>query len=382
MPTSKGDVLYFSNVEWNLFQRPQSLSLEFARRGYRVFYFEPMLSLGNIVHHVITGKSLKLPLLTRNNVFLLRPLLSLSTFRFGVTQNIDKKIFSLWFENVQKKYEIRKNALVMINLPYWWRNIFDREMFPESKIVYDCIDDTHVHSRTGKMHDRMDMSERILVSEADVCFATADELYRKMKRSTSRAYLLPNALSPEHFLSKSNQTPGNLATLPRPLIGFVGALYDHIDFKVFEIIANTLKEGTVVLVGFTNRKGDLVRLLANHRNIYYAGAKPFNEVPAYIKAFDVSLNPFKINTIGNSVNPLKLYEYSIFGQPIVSARTKEMEKYADTVYLYSSRDEIEGVLQQALVEPADDPKRERRIRFAMANSWQARVDRIEQVMGA
>ena len=40
VPPQPYDVLVFPIVSWDyLFQRPQHLSLEFARRGHRVFYF-------------------------------------------------------------------------------------------------------------------------------------------------------------------------------------------------------------------------------------------------------------------------------------------------------------------------------------------------------
>lgn len=377
----KRDLLYFSNVEWRLFQRPQSLSVEFAKRGYRVFYIEPMLSLGNIAHHLLTRKSLILPNIPHDNVILLRPRLSCSTFRFGATQRIDKSLFKIWFSNIRTRYAIRSDATVMLNLPYWWRHIIDRGLFPENSIIYDCIDDTRVHSRNKKMLDGMDQAEQVLASEADVCFASANELFKKMKSANPRTYLLPNAVSLEHFISKSAFAPAELASLPRPLVGFVGSLYDHIDFRVFEKIAEILKEGTVVLVGMTNRKDELRRMLTQHKNIYYAGAKRFDEVPAYMKAFDVCLSPFNIDAIGNSVNPLKLYEYSIFGMPIICSRTKEMENFADLVYLYSSYEEIEPALTQALNERTDDAKKHLRVQFARLNSWQARVDQIEQVLG-
>jgi glycosyltransferase involved in cell wall biosynthesis len=228
---------------------------------------------------------------------------------------------------------------------------------------------------------QMEKAEHVLASEADVCFASASELYKKLKAMNTRTYILPNALNPEHFLANSAFVPADLAALPKPLVGFVGSLYDHIDFRVFEKIAEILKEGTVVLVGFTNRKDDLRRMLARHKNMYYAGAKSFDEVPAYMKAFDVCLSPFNIDAIGNSVNPLKMYEYSIFGKPIISARTKEMENFTDLVYLYSMYEEIEQALKQALNEHTNDARKQRRIQFAQHNSWQARVDQIEQVLG-
>jgi glycosyltransferase involved in cell wall biosynthesis len=202
-----------------------------------------------------------------------------------------------------------------------------------------------------------------------------------MKLANSRTFMLPNAVSPEHFLAKSSDVPADLAGLPAPLVGFVGSLYDHIDFEVFAKLAEILTNGTIVLVGMTNRKNDLNRLLARHRNIYYAGEKNFDEVPAYMKAFDVCLSPFKIDTIGNSVNPLKLYEYSMFGMPIICAKTKEMESYSDLVYLYSTYDELETALALALNERSDDTRKQLRTQFALQNSWRARVDDIEQALG-
>jgi hypothetical protein len=57
-PGHKFDILYFANMVWNHFQRPHSLLVEFAKRGHRAFYVEPMLSLGSVVNNAHSTQQL------------------------------------------------------------------------------------------------------------------------------------------------------------------------------------------------------------------------------------------------------------------------------------------------------------------------------------
>jgi glycosyltransferase involved in cell wall biosynthesis len=66
--------------------------------------------------------------------------------------------------------------------------------------------------------------------------------------------------------------------------------------------------------------------------------------------------------------PLKLFDYFACGMPVVSTRIVFLQEYEDLVYLGSTADELADAISQALTEPADSPKRGRRIAVAREHS--------------
>lgn len=376
MQQHKHDLIFFSGFEWNPFsQRGQSLASEFARRGHRVFFIEPMLSIGRIVHSFAKMNSLALPNTGLKNIFLLRPYLSFSTFRGSRTRFVDRLFFNLWFSGLRKKYDISDDAIVYINMPYWWNNIIDKKLFPHNKLIYDCIDDCKVYSRNNRILEIMEVSEDKLIKQADIVLATAKALYEKLKSVKSSTYLVTNGVDIDRF-AKDKKIPEELRSLKRPIFGFVGALYYWIDFGAFEKLAENFTAGSIVLIG-PKKSEELERMIDKYENIYYLGPKPYAEIPDYIDSFDVCLNPFKVDKIGDSVNPLKLYDYLSLGKPILSSGTKEMKNFAEYIYIYNDYDELITSAFLAINE-ANPILKEKRMSFAFQNSWAKKVDEIEK----
>lgn len=374
------DLIIFSGEDWTIFsQRAQSLALDFARRDVRVFFIEPMLSLGKIATFTLHRKSLALPVVSVENVHLLRPYLCMSTFRSGTTKWLDRYMFKKWFMLIKQKYQISTDAVVYINMPYWWGNIVDRIEFRNNKVIYDCIDDCRVYCRKQHLLARMESSEIKLAQEANIILATAVPLYKKMNKLNSVVELLSNGVDLGRFIKSKYTKPYDVEALHGPIIGFVGALYHWIDFNAIKHIAARFKDVSVVLIGPTN--SDIpAELSYNYSNIHYLGPKPYDDIPDYINAFDVCLNPFKMDLIGHNVNPLKLYEYLSLGKPVVSSRTTEMENFKEYVYLYESYEDLESSIVTALAEISNNVKTVQRKNFANGNSWSTKVDRICELL--
>jgi glycosyltransferase involved in cell wall biosynthesis len=226
----------------------------------------------------------------------------------------------------------------------------------------------------------MERSERKLAGEADLCLTTSDALYEKMKQFNSSTYLVPNAVNPMFFIENSRQSPPDVEHYERPVYGFIGSLYDHIDFDIILALSKLIKKGTIVLVGYTNRMAELKKLTDCSKNIVYLGPRPYQMVPAYIRSFDVCLIPYKVGGRIDTVNPVKLNEYLIFGKPVLGLRTYETAKYSKYVYLYNECNDLGDLIERALAEKGDDSIRQERVKFALNNTWEIRVDQIEKIL--
>lgn len=377
------DIIFFVGEDWGRFsQRSQSLAIEMASRGHRIFYVQPILSFGAILKdlwHWKSTKSLEVPA----RVTLLKPLMSLVTFRGGETWRFDKWIFKFWFRRVKKAHRFDSAPVVIVNLPYWWKWAIDRTDFPAGTFIYDCIDDIKVYARNERVERDMRELEVRLVQDCDIVLTTAVALNEHISAMniTKPTKLLSNGVDTRKFaINLTSPRPKLFSDKPRPIFGFVGAIYYWIDLTVVEILAKEFPECTIILVGPTNRQEEIYLLCKKYPQVIYVGPVDYSEVPRYIASFDVCLNPFVVDRLGDSVNPLKLYEYLAMGKPVLSSSTAELRHFSHVVYLFSNYTELKTVAQLAISETGNERAKSRR-EFATKHSWSTKVDAILELVG-
>ena len=146
-----------------------------------------------------------------------------------------------------------------------------------------------------------------LFRRADLVVVTHEELRRKANMCTDRVALIPNGVEANHFdLSKINDgdIPEEMKRIIGPKIGFIGSVAKWIDYDLLHYIAINRPDWSIIMIGpILNRvKIDKIR---QQKNIYLLGRKAYNDLPKYIKAFDVCINPFVVDELSDSVDPLK-----------------------------------------------------------------------------
>ena len=76
-----------------------------------------------------------------------------------------------------------------------------------------------------------------------------------------------------------------------------------------------------------------VSILENHKNIHLLGPKEYDELPSYLKYFDVALLPNMINSYTDNMFPMKFFEYLAAGRKVVSVNLKAIQEFKDYVYI-------------------------------------------------
>jgi len=94
-------------------------------------------------------------------------------------------------------------------------------------------------------------------------------------------------------------------------------------------------------------------------NVKLVGAQPYVDLPAWAKAFDVAIIPYRHNRQVENANPLKLREYLATGKPIVSVSNPEIDKFARWVRIAEGREAFLAELENALREDSADAATER-----------------------
>ena len=103
------------------------------------------------------------------------------------------------------------------------------------------------------------------------------------------------------------------------------------------------------------------------------GARPYGELPAYGRAFDVAIIPYHLTQQVLHANPLKLREYLAMGKPIVAVRTPEIAQFADVVRIADTREEFLAHLDSVLTNPDSPAEIERRLDRVAESSWETRI---------
>jgi glycosyltransferase involved in cell wall biosynthesis len=102
-------------------------------------------------------------------------------------------------------------------------------------------------------------------------------------------------------------------------------------------------------------------------------------LPAYCRAFDVGLIPFRVDALTVRANPLKLREYLAAGLPVVSSDLPEVRKYAGLARPATGVDEFVAAIEAALADRGETAARSR-IAAMAHESWEARVEQISELI--
>ncbi len=248
---------------------------------------------------------------------------------------------------------------------------------PHSAVVYDCVDRHSAYKGliSPKVVDKM---ERDLATKANVVFCTAKGLETTLKKYNSNVLLVPNGANYELFSQASDHNdvpflpPDELFNVQAPILGFVGALQECIDYSLIIHAAKEHPEWNFVMVGGEQPGVDLSEL---HKlsNVHLLGLMPHKSLPRYVAYFNVCLNLFRSGDLAKDVSPLKLYEYLSTGKPIVSTpQPDQVLEFADVVYIATSPDDFVARCKTAINEHSDW-KVKRRMEFGSASSWSQRV---------
>jgi len=242
----------------------------------------------------------------------------------------------------------------------------------EDKLIYYCVDEYKAF--TGVAADSLAEMEESLCRRADMVIVSADELYKSKARFNPNTHLIRHGVDFEHFrraLDPSTEVSTEIARLPRPVIGFHGLIADWVDLELIARVARTFAEGSVALVGKTTTD---VSALERLPNMHFLGRKPYADLPAYCKGFDVAINPFRINELTLNANPLKVREYLAAGLPVISTPVPEVI-HMKHCRIANGPDEFAREIKRALDDPGPKAARSELMRD---ESWEAKVDELRR----
>ncbi len=208
--------------------------------------------------------------------------------------------------------------------------------------------------------------ETRLLDRADLVLAVSEPLVARLGEQGVPAHFVPNGCDWGRYAAFV--PPPREA---RPQLGFVGTIAPRVNVQLIADVARRRPGWDIILVGPVSTAIDA---LADLPNVRLAGEVAYDAVPGVIAGFDVCLLPLHEIPFAYCSSPIQVYDYLAAGRPVVSTPVAQLERVPELVHTARGVDAFVEAIERAL----DDGDRtvEARRAFARANSWDARVEMI------
>ena len=250
--------------------------------------------------------------------------------------------------------------------------------FDAEKVVYYCVDD--FASFSGYDAEQVRRDEADLCRRADLVVTTSKALQDAKAPLNPNTILVPHGVDYAHFsraVKEDLPVPEDMKTIPHPILGFFGLIRDWVDLDLLTEVCRLRPDWHIVLLG------DSTVDLGPYRgipNMHFLGRRPYEQLPAYCKAFDVGLIPFKINELTRSVNPIKLREYLAAGLPVISTPLPEASRGVGAITIIEDAPGAVSAIETLL--PKAPERRRTTSEAVQGEGWATRLMAIDAGLAA
>jgi len=245
-------------------------------------------------------------------------------------------------------------------------------------VIYDCMDELSLF-KGAPAH--LINQEKYLMAHADIVFTGGKSLYESKKQLHSNVYCFPSSVDQEHFAQALNgiAIAPDIATIQNPIVGYYGVIDERIDLELLHQCAKKLPNVSFVMIGPLAKIEDAD--LPKENNIHYLGMRSYDELPGYLKAFDIAMMPFALNDATKYISPTKTLEYMAAGKPIISTKiTDVVRDYSNSVTLIENDDEFCNAITTLLEEKDHLKMKSEYEKILEKTSWDATADQMELII--
>jgi glycosyltransferase involved in cell wall biosynthesis len=354
-------IVVHSHLRWSfVWQRPQQTHSRLAARHPVLFVEEPTRSSEADVDRLRIREA-------HPNLLVAEPCLS---ERAGTSRTDQQRVLTLLREALPAPIRARfARAAHWLYTPLMTPQV---DAFPEPlAVVYDCMDEL---SKFDFASPEIPERERELIRRADLVFTGGYELYLSKRALHPRVRFFGCGVDFDHFRSAARaDAPADLDAIRGPRLGYVGVIDERLDYELIRRVAEARPDCSVVMIGPVV-KVDPAKL-PRAANIHYLGARPYEQLPAYLSGFAVCLMPFAMNEASAFINPTKTLEYLATGKPVVSTPVRDVVRLFSEVVTVADQDSFPAAVESVLASGTRNPARA--VEVSRGNSWERIVGEME-----
>ena len=342
-------ILFFGVHYWDgpWFSK-QQFAKRISDRGHKVFYVEESVS---IIRRNKSDRNLPFKTTMRkenDNLYIITPS---AIFPYPLNY-FTRSLYNLKLLNDSKRFFKRLNVS---DFHFWFtrpeHGTFLKKI--NGLKIFDLCDDLPGYSKLAGDEKSYRQQMRFLTrafKKSDVQIVSAIRIKEKYQSLSSKEVIvIPNGHSINQNSKYDTYIPPELSEIKKPIIGFIGTLFQFTDDTLLEYIVSHRPQYNFVFVGGVEDSFPIEKI-KKYSNVYLLGKRPQNEIGSYIRAFDVCLNTFKIHDVNDSVNPVKVFEYVANKRHVISTMMYSLmkEKIADHITFAKNYDEFLVKLDKSL----------------------------------
>ncbi len=289
----------------------------------------------------------------------------------AILERIDAYINRYWLSCIGMLF---KPDIVWLTFPTLYNYLPHR--LCNLPLIYDCMDDVKEFFSGGYLESRAVSSESKLVKNANVVICSSQNLCRLMEKRYGGKYtLIRNGFHKEFVLNRINTTWVKDEQKLFTEIAYIGTISKWLDYDSLLFCLDKNDKLRFHLIGVADHKP------VQHKRLLYHGIVEHERLPEYVEKFDAFIMPFVLNPLIESVDPIKLYEYLIFGKEIISIFYPEIERFAPYLRFYRTREELCALLEK-LVNGTLPTKihRDGILQFLNENTWDKRMESVNEIV--
>ncbi|MGB9691834.1 MAG: glycosyltransferase, partial [Candidatus Sumerlaeaceae bacterium] len=335
-PHQRWTILCLSHLalDFTLFQRPQQLMQQFAARGHEVFY-AGCLGWKQAMRQWLRGQGCGV---FRDVLYVTHPY---SPFG-GALRSLSAVHLKRWGKRkLHAKSGQHHGELRIVWLYHPDFAAIADELAPDL-VVYDVMD--RFRSFRASPADLWEV-ECIAYERADLIFAGGHSLAKAAQQDLERlgickaVHCYPSGVDLPHFeqaLAPETKIAHELMALAHPIVGYFGAVDERLDLGLVAEAARLQPSWSFVLIGPI-----LGEVPSMPHNVHFFGARPYADLPQYLKGFDVCLLPFRQSELVAHVSPTKTPEYLAGGKPVISTPIPDVVRdYGDVLAIVENAQEL------------------------------------------
>lgn len=249
-----------------------------------------------------------------------------------------------------------------------------------SLLIYYCAN--HM-SKGSKKSLPLKKWEELMFKKSDIVLSISEDITERAKIFNSNVYKVSPGVDEIFFKKKFNLNIDiDIDIFNKPVVGYVGAIGNVIDFKLLEFVIENLQDFNFIFIGPIYDKKNF-EVIKEYKNVFHIGEVEHSLLPSYINKFNVAIVPYIVNEFTNSVYSCKLNEYLAVGKPVVSTAIKEhvnfANEYSNIVYISKNKKEFKNFLLNSM-NMVDQIEIKKRINIAKKNSWEQRFKYLDEIL--
>lgn len=251
-------------------------------------------------------------------------------------------------------------------------------VFSMNKIVYDCMDELTLFRGADPT---LVEQEKQLLSIANLVFTGGKRLYESKREAHGNVHCFPSSVDHAHFRKALNgiAVPEDMNFHRQPVIGYYGVIDERIDMSLLEDAAKLLPNATFVMIGPMAKISH--EDLAKGPNIHYLGMRSYDELPNYLKKFDIAMMPFAMNEATHFISPTKTLEYMAAYKPIISTPVYDVVRdYSHCVHIVSTSLDFKDAVNSIVASKDNGTLIQNFDKVLEETSWDTTVQKMREIL--